>query len=457
MVYKISAKNDNVVIDSVVGLQVPRGTEGERPTDSLAGTIRYNTTSGKLEINTGGISWDTFISGAGGGIPLSSLTDVNITEGTPINGHYLMWDNGTTKWIAQSIPGTGDITFESVMIKGAGSAGDSGLGTIELVPDSTVHASGQYLIIDPTAPNHIHIKAGINTGTPGYTKLIIGDEENNVIVSQADKNVVLSAKATAGTQQSWTFDNDGKIKLPAGGDIVDSTGESIIGFASTNASGFTVLASIDHVGVTVTGNATSTFSHGQTIKFSSITAYEFVVDTVVYSSGDNWTTISLVDTSSFGPVDGDEILFEIHGVTEIYPGDGIALGVSDSSTGKVLTIAATGSSNTRSFTPFTAQAIPDNVYNVLATDDIVLVDSNGAIDASIVLPAAPPNGKMFTVKKTSTFALHSITVSVASSGNIDASAGSSIQFNNAYGWITLVWDNSNGTYWILEQNTSYTK
>ena len=91
---------------------------------------------------------------------------------------------------------TGDITFSGVQIIGAGTAaGDgSGNGTMELVPDGDL-TSNQYLIIDPTGPNHIHIRAGGNIDE-STADLILGGERNKVAVSDSYKSVAITTAAT---------------------------------------------------------------------------------------------------------------------------------------------------------------------------------------------------------------------------------------------------------------------
>jgi len=108
--------------------------------------------------------------------------------------------DGTTLWA--SLPSidssggsnTGDITFDGVQIIGAGTAsGDGyGLGTLELVPDGDI-TSDQYLIIDPTAPNHIHIRAG-GTQDASTADLFLGGERNNVHISDGGRNLSISTR-----------------------------------------------------------------------------------------------------------------------------------------------------------------------------------------------------------------------------------------------------------------------
>ena len=76
---------------------------------------------------------------------------------------------------------TGDVTFSGVKVIGAGTASGDGLGysTLELVPDSNLYNNHQYLIIDPTAPNHIHLRAG-GTQDASTAELYLGGERNHV-------------------------------------------------------------------------------------------------------------------------------------------------------------------------------------------------------------------------------------------------------------------------------------
>jgi hypothetical protein len=125
---------------------------------------------------------------------------INVNDGDDNYGSDL--DTGN------SVSGTtGDITFDGVKIIGAGTAsGDGGnLGTIELVPDGDLN-SDQYLIIDPTAPNHIHIRAGGEQDNSS-ADLIIGGETNNVWVSDASRRVSINTKPTtvSNTYQNQNF------------------------------------------------------------------------------------------------------------------------------------------------------------------------------------------------------------------------------------------------------------
>jgi hypothetical protein len=64
------------------------------------------------------------------------------------------------------------------------SADQSGLNTIKLIPNEDIQ-SDQYLIIEPTTPNHIHIRAG-GTQDNSTAQLILGGEETNVSIYDVD-------------------------------------------------------------------------------------------------------------------------------------------------------------------------------------------------------------------------------------------------------------------------------
>jgi hypothetical protein len=94
---------------------------------------------------------------------------------------------------------TGQITFNGVYIMGAGTgSGDgAGNGTIKLLPDVALvqnqYHEDQYLIIDPTSPNHIHIRAG-GVQDASTADLFIGAERTGVQVSDGSGNVIIRSK-----------------------------------------------------------------------------------------------------------------------------------------------------------------------------------------------------------------------------------------------------------------------
>lgn len=96
-----------------------------------------------------------------------------------------------------------------------------------------------------------------------------------------------------------------------------------------------------------------------------------------------------------------------------------------------------------------------DTYNAANTSQFITADSNGGFTAYIVLPSAPANGSQYTIKKASTFGSHPVSISAAGGKSIDGST-SPILFNNAWGYITVVYDSGYSGYFIIAQNTTYT-
>jgi hypothetical protein len=112
---------------------------------------------------------------------------------------------------------TGRISFDDQKIIGALGQGsdEPGNDTIELVPDIDLYASDRYLIIDPTGPDHIHIRAGGPQDDSDAT-LILGAEKSNISIDdQADAHIsILSRTEDGTTSHVWQFNNDGSTRFP---------------------------------------------------------------------------------------------------------------------------------------------------------------------------------------------------------------------------------------------------
>lgn len=87
-----------------------------------------------------------------------------------------------------------------------------GLNTIKLVPNSQYGDinDDRYLIIDPTSPNHIHIRAG-GSQDNSNAELILGAELTNVKVSDAAGAVTITTPTGGEAVNQWRFENDGNI------------------------------------------------------------------------------------------------------------------------------------------------------------------------------------------------------------------------------------------------------
>lgn len=111
--------------------------------------------------------------------------------------------------------------IEPGKIYGAGrDSGDgNGYNTIKLIPQSSDGdpVDDRYIIIDPTAPGHIHIRAG-GTQDASNAELFLGAEKANVKIADANHEVhVNTYNAGTETSHEWTFGSDGVLYGPDAG------------------------------------------------------------------------------------------------------------------------------------------------------------------------------------------------------------------------------------------------
>lgn len=107
---------------------------------------------------------------------------------------------------------------------GADSGDGAGLDTIKLIPDAVLHrnfgsyGNDQYIVIDPTTPNHIHVRAG-GLIDQSNAELFLGGELNHVRVSDSSNNVAISTDDGLGGTSNWTFNSSGTLTLSSSGNI----------------------------------------------------------------------------------------------------------------------------------------------------------------------------------------------------------------------------------------------
>ena len=131
--------------------------------------------------------------GAGDDIHLNAADDIRFTTNNEDNEFETV-----PQWTMNSegqlhLPGRGYIENPT------NSSGDgSGNDTLKLVPDEALIWNGgdQYIIVDPTAPNHIHVRAG-GTQDDSSADLFLGGELNHVRVSDNGRNVSITSRPAA--------------------------------------------------------------------------------------------------------------------------------------------------------------------------------------------------------------------------------------------------------------------
>ena len=138
--------------------------------------------------------------GSGDDIHLNAADDIRFTTGNE-NSESV----SPPQWTMNSegrfiLPGGGYITNP---IESSGDGSD--LSTINLFPDGNI-ASDQYVIIDPTSPNHIHLRAG-GVQDNSSAHIFLGGERNNIEVSDPYRTVKISTKPD-GTENTYGNSNE---------------------------------------------------------------------------------------------------------------------------------------------------------------------------------------------------------------------------------------------------------
>lgn len=151
-------------------------------------------------------------------------------------GVYVNEDNNTEKPELLLFDGVRTHLKSKVLAPGIlyGSNGDSGdgagLDTIKLIPDAALFRNNgtfgndQYIIVDPTAPNHIHLRAG-GTIDDSAADLFLGGEGNHIRVSDGSKSVEIKSTSFSNDESSWRFTAEltGEGNIPAKITFPDNT------------------------------------------------------------------------------------------------------------------------------------------------------------------------------------------------------------------------------------------
>jgi hypothetical protein len=202
---------------------------------------------------------------SGNGVAVALNHDANVSIGT---------DNGNFLW---SFDNTGNLTLpeDNPTIIGGGIAGIDGSGTINLVPDSSLMASDQFLVVDPTGPNHIHLRAG-GTGDASVADLILGAENTKVTVSDTSQSVIITTVDGLGNTFDATFANSGLVTLPKNLSVIgDTTGGNIsvsgnISSNNFNGGNVSLIGDITTDNISATGNVNAGYLYGDASNVTNV-------------------------------------------------------------------------------------------------------------------------------------------------------------------------------------------
>ena len=166
--------------------------------------------------------------------------------------------------------------------------GDTSNNTLELIPSNN-YGSGvndQYIVLDPTTPNHIHIRAGGNIDE-STAELYLGGDQTNVNVSDTTKEIYIRAN----NLHVWTFGEDGVLNLP-GAITSNSTGIVTVDDNLTVTGNLVVAGDIviDDLQVdTITAN-TLTLTNALTVPNGGTGKTSFTSGQIIVGSGVNGLT-----------------------------------------------------------------------------------------------------------------------------------------------------------------------
>ena len=115
--------------------------------------------------------------------------------------------NGAFRMFISSIDGRVSTNGSGIQLANGAIIKDTSASTLILAPGAN-YAPGvndQYIVVDPTLPNHIHLRAGGAIDSSNAI-LYLGGEETNVLVSDFNKQTYITAN-----NKLWTFQNNGTL------------------------------------------------------------------------------------------------------------------------------------------------------------------------------------------------------------------------------------------------------
>lgn len=223
-IYTSGFSEDNVGILSVA----------EDTSPSLGGNLSLegNDIVGTGDINITGTINATVISGGLRGTVAGSLTgpvDSNGTRignpaidglefelGNPTGGQVISWDAPNSKFTLTSVAAvSGEDTLDDVLFRG-----NTSLNTITVGRAITSEVEG--------ANDELNIYSNWSKDT-GISIYSVTDLESVTLTSD---RIVAVVTNVGPSQKQWFFEENGNFKLPAGGDIVDTSGVSVLGGTS---------------------------------------------------------------------------------------------------------------------------------------------------------------------------------------------------------------------------------
>jgi hypothetical protein len=232
---------------------------------TITSLVFYYRTQSKIEIDYDG--GEIRLDGQALSINLQTTDNLQFQSGQNLNlrsiGQYpvrIYTDNNTNMWEFDSagsltLPsegkiygiGLGPAGDRSGYISWAGNTSGDGFGynTMRLVPDlQGLEDADQYIILDPTSPGHIHIRAG-GTQDNSQAILFFGGENSHVKIDSGPNPPV----TIAANNKVWAFGANGSLTFPnssvqTGGAISIADLKTLVATANTYADFKTAIANL---------------------------------------------------------------------------------------------------------------------------------------------------------------------------------------------------------------------
>ena len=237
-------------------------------------------------------------------------TDANEVRPFGETAFYLDTNGNTNKLALMMFDGVRTHQQSKILSPGVlyGSNADSGDGlgydTIKLIPDATLHYNfgdynnHQHLVIDPTAPNHIHIRAGGPIDNSN-ADLFLGGELTHVKVSDNQDNVVIrtSIVGEGTTSTDWVFGYDGNLTLPkdlkfnddaSSISALDPAISGGVGGLSINGKGRTYITISDSLG-------NDSYSYNWDFRPFGLTDFNSIIKPAIMFPGGGWLQEDFTD------------------------------------------------------------------------------------------------------------------------------------------------------------------
>jgi len=215
-------KSGNLVLPQGTILSETANSTSITPPNALAGqslVVRLTGATGIVSDHPGGFTdGDTItltVTPDYNFTPVTGTVDYTFTDCTSVElgralTGTLTFTSESAKPISWTIPVSSTMTTFTITLSNA-----SGFD-ISTISPLTLTSTGS------SEDHHIHLIAG----DPTITDIYLGDDDQYVKIEKNGGNVLIGTNLNT---KLWKFGTDGNLQLPAGGDIVDSTGTSVLG------------------------------------------------------------------------------------------------------------------------------------------------------------------------------------------------------------------------------------